>query len=131
MKKLLLILVLFLYLIPAIGVTVSVHYCKGELARISFGSEQQQEQTCGCKISSVRKKCCENVVLSMKIKDDQQKVKPTLFDFSHPAELLTKPEFFLRFVAIVTEKSSVIHPIEIPPGRSKQPLYLQHSSFLI
>lgn len=129
MKKIILIAVLFLYLIPSIGFTVSAHYCGGELSGISLGAEKQQP--CGCKIGSVRKSCCEDVVLSMKLKDDQQKVNPVSFKLLQPASLPTKTGFVYQFAFVSAEEPLVGYPNEIPPGRFKQPLYLQHESFLI
>ena len=129
MKKIILILVLFLYLIPSIGITVSAHYCSGKLSGISFGSQKQK--TCGCKVGSVRKSCCEDVVLSMKIKDDQQKVSPVSFKLVQVALLDTKCTFFYHVVAVSSVETMAVYTTEKPPGRFKQPLYLQNESFLI
>jgi len=129
MKKIFLITILFLYLIPSIGITVSAHFCRGELSGISFGAEKQKR--CGCKVGAVRKNCCEDVVLSMKIKDDQQKVAPVSFKLVQLAALPSKPDFAHPLVILSVEKPTVIYPVEIPPGRFKQPLYLQNESFLI
>jgi hypothetical protein len=129
MKKIFLITVLFLYLIPSIGITVSAHYCRGELSGISFGAEKQKQ--CGCKVGAVRKNCCQDVVLSMKIKDDQQKITPVSFKLVQPEALPSKPDFTYQLVIRSVEQPTVIYPVEIPPGRFKQPLYLQNESFLI
>lgn len=129
MKKIILIAVLFLYLIPSIGITVSAHYCSGELSGISFGAKKQK--SCGCKVGSVRKNCCEDVVLTMKIKDDQQKVSPLSVKFLQPLSLPFKTGFVYPFAIVSPEEPIVGYPNEISPGRLKQPLYLQNESFLI
>lgn len=128
-KRILILLVVFLYLIPSIGVTVSAHYCGGKLARISlFGTNDSKKCPCGSGIS--KKSCCENVVLSVKLSGQQQ--KNTLPSWEPSAVALPPAKAaFENVVSKVVERPVLAYLSESPPGRFKQPIYLQNESFLI
>ncbi len=70
-KRLLGILLLFLYLIPSIGVSGSVHYCGGEIAAIVI--IPTDEHPCACSPSEpMEDGCCKDKAFSIKIKDNHK-----------------------------------------------------------
>jgi len=56
MKKIAIIVLMFLYLIPAIGVSATVHYCVSKLSSITF--IDNGEPKCGCNEKAMKKNCC-------------------------------------------------------------------------
>lgn len=67
-KRLLGIFLMFLYLIPTIGITGSVHYCGGEIAAIVI--LPIDEHPCACGPSEpMEDGCCADKAFSIKIKD--------------------------------------------------------------
>lgn len=128
-KRILLLLVVFLYLIPSIGFTVSVHYCGGKLASVSF-LDTNESKKCPCGSGMSKKSCCENVVLSLKLSGQQQKNTPPSWDVAVIALLPVKTTFE-SLISTVVERPVPAYLSESPPGRFKQPIYLQNESFLI
>lgn len=130
MRKYLLFTVLFLYLVPAIGFTVSAHFCGGKLSDISLRGAERSPCPCGSGIH--KKSCCENVFFSVSLEDPQQS-SPRKVSQPCPALLPEiRREYFTFLITPVfrTVPSGILHP-ELPPGRYKTPLYLQNASFLI
>jgi hypothetical protein len=69
MNRLLVIFFIVLYSIPAIGVSVQLHYCGGKLASYSFGFNTTKK--CSCGKGAENKSCCQDKVLSFRLVDDQ------------------------------------------------------------
>lgn len=67
------ILLILLYLTPAIGVNGSVHYCGGEIASITVNGIEESEK-CGCDKESMSDNCCKEKGFSYKINDERCKV---------------------------------------------------------
>lgn len=67
MKKLLTILLAFMYLSISSGVVYNVHYCMGEVANVALGSKTGEKcATCGMD----NKGCCHDDIQVIKLKDD-------------------------------------------------------------
>ncbi len=125
-----------LYLLPAVGMTVSTHYCSGKLADVSlFGSKPKMNCSCGAitpKKVLVKRKCCEQVVYSLKL--DNQQLKQTTLDHKSSNAVLAEKQFdfgFIRNTIIVMPEVALSYSPNLPPGRYKEPIYIQNDSFLI
>lgn len=79
MKRLSLIFLTVLYLIPSIGVCIQAHYCGGKLASVSFTGSNVQGCQCGSK--KKMKNCCKDKTFSFKIKDTQHNSSQLTADF--------------------------------------------------
>lgn len=66
------ILLVFLYLIPTIGITISVHYCGNKITSFSL-THFSSEHNCPCGSKKMKKNCCSNEVTVIKIDDNQLK----------------------------------------------------------
>jgi hypothetical protein len=138
MKRILSLIIMVLYLLPALGMTVSTHYCGGKLADVSlFGSKPKMTCSCGAMTYTnkvlVKRKCCEQVVFSLKL-DNQQLKQSTLDNKSPNSEILTEKQFdfdFIRNTIIVMPKVALSYSPKLPPGRYKEPIYIQNDSFLL
>ncbi|MGV3613239.1 MAG: HYC_CC_PP family protein [Fluviicola sp.] len=138
MKRIFSLIIMVLYLLPALGMTVSTHYCGGKLADVSlFGSKPKMSCACGAMASKnkvhIKKKCCEQVTFSLKL--DNQQLKQSTLDHKSPnAEILAEKQFdfgFIRNTIIVMPKVALSYSPNLPPGRYKEPIYIQNDSFLI
>ncbi len=137
MKRILSLIIMVLYLLPALGMTVSTHYCGGKLADVSlFGSKPKMTCSCGAMTPKnkilVKRKCCEQVVFSLKL--DNQQLKQSTLDHKSPNAVLAEKQFdfgFIRNTIIVTPKVALSYSPDLPPGRYKEPIYIQNDSFLI
>lgn len=138
MKRILSLVIMVLYLLPALGMTVSTHYCGGKLANVSlFGSTSKMNCSCGAMTPKnkvhFKKKCCEQVTYSLKLGNQQLKQSALIFKSSDSGILEAKQlNFdFIRNTAIVTKKVILNYSPNLPPGRYKEPIYIQNDSFLV
>ena len=74
MKKLIAILLMFLYIIPAIGVTVKTHCCGGKVTSLSLNPFDTKHK-CPCGSKKMKKDCCKDETTTFKLDDEQQKTK--------------------------------------------------------
>ena len=138
MKRILSLVILILYLVPATGMTVSTHYCGGKLADVSlFGVKTKMKCSCGTvplrnKVF-LKRKCCEQHTFSLKLENQQLKEA-----VSHPKvhDVGTLEEIKFRFaytgrIFCTPSKTICNYCPELPPGRYKAPIYIQNDSFLI
>lgn len=138
MKRIISLIIMVLYLFPAVGLTVSTHYCGGKLADVSlFGSKTKMNCVCGAMASKnkvhVKRKCCEQVIYSLKL--ENQQLKQPALDFKSPESGILEEKHFdfdyIRNRVIVPSKVALSYAPNLPPGRYKEPIYIQNDSFLI
>jgi len=129
-KKASIIALIFLYLIPSIGISVTSHFCRGKLASTSIGFLEANNCACGSK--KMKKGCCENKTQLIKLEDDQQKSQFGSLNFIKPVKYVP---YFIRsispqFVSIAVKRSGsrYLHP---PGDKVKHDIYLLYQSFLI
>ena len=128
MKKLTIIVLTFIYLIPAIGVSMDVHWCCNRIKIVDINSSHEKKCPCGKKMPPG---CCKDYHFSAKITQIQQSLDQikipscdfiTVFSLDNYISLFTIPlqAFVFDF--------SMRHP---PPFKCKQPVYLDISVFRI
>ncbi|NDA98228.1 MAG: hypothetical protein EBY31_03365, partial [Flavobacteriia bacterium] len=66
------ILLAFIYLIPAIGISVNKHYCGGKLASVDIGIGHKDNCPCGNK--PMKKGCCKNETQFFKFKQPSNSI---------------------------------------------------------
>lgn len=130
MKKIGIVFLLFFYLIPVIGVTVSAHFCGGKLSSISFISTDKHDCPCGSK--AMKKNCCEDINTYIKLKNVQQKsLLVSINDFKQPVKnyFSNKSDIFnVRKISVLNFLYSTFHP---PNSCNSYPLFLLNSVFRI
>ncbi|GIV26411.1 MAG: hypothetical protein KatS3mg027_0225 [Bacteroidia bacterium] len=130
MKKIAVIFLMFLYLIPVIGVTVSAHYCGGKVTSVSFNPFDTTHK-CPCGSKKMKKDCCKDVTTTIKLDDDQQNtqcffcntIKVSDFQPEYPTNLI----FDVQIPPLSTEFDHRAPP----PEDLKHPLYIRHRVFRI
>lgn len=137
MKRIISLIIMVLYLLPALGITVSAHYCSGKLADVSLlGSKSKMTCACGANTPKskviLKKKCCEQFIYSLKL--EKQQLKESAIDHKlSDLVALEKPHHFdfIRNTVVVPSKVALSYSPNLPPGRYKEPIYIQNDSFLI
>ncbi|MFN5479941.1 MAG: HYC_CC_PP family protein [Chitinophagaceae bacterium] len=122
MKKILVLLLLFVHTLASAGVVLSAHYCMGDFAGISIGeTEQDGCGTCGMKDGG----CCHNTISILKIDNsDLQKTGSIQFSsFSFTPLTL--------FPAVWIKSSHYNPPVTGSQDTSPPPIYLMHRNFRI
>ena len=82
-KKLLHILFAVVYLFLTAGLTITAHYCGGEIDSVSLLRTLGDKDTCGCEDTSCCDPCCEDEVQTVKITDQhtyEAKFKQNLYE---------------------------------------------------
>lgn len=131
MKKFIVIIFLFIYIVPAIGCNINVHYCGGEIASISINPTTDPEG-CVCGSKKMEKDCCKDKQISFKLKDNHQKYSQITFGPFHSfdAVLATKiPEYLFDFYAVDFQINW--YHYHHPPDSVKQSLHILHQVFII
>ncbi len=127
-----------LYLVPAFGITVSVHYCGGKLADVSV-LVPNKNKPCACVVPTeknetiVSGKCCEQLVFSLKLENQQLKASTVSWKSLEVVPFKSEPFVFVpknEGVVSAGKQRSDYHP-KRPPGRFNEPIYIQNESFLI
>lgn len=138
MKRILSLIIMVLYLLPAFGMTVSTHYCGGKLAHVSlFGSKPKMNCACNTPNTQnrilVKNKCCEQFVYSLKLENQQLKQSTISFKSVDPAVLEETQFHFdsVQHTVFVTLEEALSYAPDLPPGRYKTPIYIQNDSFLL
>ncbi len=132
MKKTFYIFFVSVYILINLGITVSAHFCRGEMHSFSFMTAKEQTDPChgehsSCSHSSCSLSCCADVVKIIKLEDTyttQNKFQidspsaPVLYYFVNQDPTFNFTENF----------SFILSP---PPGILLKDIPILNSSFLI
>lgn len=133
MKRILLIILAFVYLGLSQGPTVYLHYCMGEL--VQMGMEHPGESSacdfCGMtQTDSDKEACCQQDVKSIKI-DNVQKIVKSEFQFEQAALLLPKT-LLERFLKSVPDQGiQTYFPDQETPPLQDIPVFIRNCSYRI
>ena len=128
-KKFLSISLLFLYLVASIGLTVSLHYCGGNLASLGLF----ETPTCCCDDLAEKKKddCCKNENKSFKITTDQNQVAFAEKKIQCPSPFLPVYNTYKYNKVALLPTILVAFTLPQPPERSNLlPVYKRNHSML-
>lgn len=116
MKKIISIALLFHYVIPVIGISLSVQYCSEEITSISFGFDNSEKCVCGSK--KMKQICCQDKNFSLKLKADQHKAPHvslnTLKSFDFQPALLSTFAFHYNSAYVTNQGSNAVSVIDFP-----------------
>ena len=129
MKKFFATILMLLYLIPAIGVNVSAHFCGEELASLSHAVARETKCFCGSR--ETKKPCCEDKQVKIKIDDNQQKAELLTQKFSNPFHIQFTIPAVLEIPYVFKSAEPFNYSYYNPPNRYKQPIYLLNRVFRI
>ncbi|MCG3165034.1 MAG: hypothetical protein POELPBGB_00794 [Bacteroidia bacterium] len=128
MKRISIIFIMFLYLIPSIGFSVTVHYCGGKIASVSFFNEKGK---CGCGNKKMKKDCCKDETTIYQLDNEQQKIQQCSFNFQQTKEFQPALNINEQTTYQSTFNPTTFYNCAHPPDEVKHPLYIQHRAFRI
>jgi hypothetical protein len=124
LKKTATILLCLLYILPAIGFSVDIHWCGKNIKLVAFDSPH--EKKCPCK-KDMPSGCCKDDHVSVKLSDSQKT----------PTQLTIPPNNFIKYYSpIVSPPVPTLesHAVDFdftkyhaPPFESKLPVYLANN----
>lgn len=129
MKKAAAILLMIFYLIPALGFSITTHFCAGELADVSLYADDATKCICGAE--KMGSGCCSSNTTFVKIKDSQSKDSFTEFNF-----VKSLAKLFFSFPSSIISINQVTNTdfssFSSPPDISiDDPIYILNSVFRI
>jgi hypothetical protein len=94
MKRILIILFSIFYLSLCIGIPITIHFCRGNIEKISIYSNKNLN--CCCSKSQINTSCCnnKNIFISAKIDEQYIKIKTASIIFDVTEFLLKDTKFF-------------------------------------
>lgn len=116
---------MFFYLIPAIGVNVSAHYCGGELASVTH--KFSEKKTCSCSPKKMKKGCCEDKQQTFKMDNSQQKTELLSQKFINTFQFQLTVPTTLQIPVVFESIARVNYTLFHPPNLFKRPIYLLNS----
>lgn len=81
MKKVLLLILAFMYLTTSSGASIYLHQCMGKFSSIDFGKPENENDKCG-KCGMEKNKagdCCQDHIIVLKAAQDQQQPQSLIF----------------------------------------------------
>lgn len=129
-KRILGLLLFFLYLIPSIGISGSLHYCGGEVAAIVIIPTDEHPCACGPD-EPMDGSCCQDKAFSLKIKDSHKNVNPQSFLSTSQSDftILESNYFLINRVVTISSDSEKYIIEEVEPPDDK--LFILFESYLI
>lgn len=128
MKKIITILLLFIYSVSALGIAVNYHYCQGDLSNVTvlnFGGNGG----CVCNPSDMPPDCCKDKMLYLKGDDHKSSpVSITVLPFSLAIDVPV-----IHYTLSLPKEFCIISHLTFDFVRQKstQPLFLLNSVFRI
>lgn len=128
MRNFVILFLLFLYMIPAIGISITAHYCGGRLASVSIGIS---EDKCTCGNKKMKRDCCKTKTAFVKL-CEVHKTNPQLH---LPQFNEIQNHFFypLNDFYIYQSESSTVYNYTFshPPNYTEESIYLVNRVFRI
>lgn len=131
-KKFLVTIFAFLYLVISSGFTVQVHYCMDKLSgwELSLISDKQQScERCGMHMVA-ENDCCKNEQKVVKFESDQKAQQQQNFIFQPIALVQSLPETNFAIGSLISIQFLPGNLLQKPPNLS-MPLFVRHQNFRI
>lgn len=133
MKRLIVIPIMFIYLLAASGVMISLHYCGAKIESWAMYADKAgcDGGECGDE-SQENDDCCKDEVITAKISNDQNTVSAFKLKLStEVADLILPQVYYYQNDEPVISVISTSYQPNAPPGRWQNiPLYKLHSGFI-
>ncbi len=128
MKRITIVLLTTLYLLPAIGFSINVHWCGGKASSVAIEVLNNGKCACG---KEMKKGCCKDIKTIVKLTDNQKNTTQLTSPQNNQVKLLSE-------VSIITQQTSLSQATVIsftnyhsPPSNCKNSVYLSNCVFRI
>jgi|DEB19_MinimDraft_2_1074335.scaffolds.fasta_scaffold00414_3 hypothetical protein len=128
MKAFVIILFSAFYLLTSIGGSFNLHYCGGNLKTISFSSVSEKT-CCGKKI--MKKGCCHNKTILIKVKDKHQSNKIDKITYTKVFFSLDNSKIDVIYISSYSKENKTPENYHSPPIVLKTPIYLKNRVLII
>lgn len=115
---------------PAIGITISVHHCGNKITSVAF-THFDNDHDCPCGSKKMKKNCCTDETVLVKLEDGQQKTQETIFSFEKGVDFKSLQSYIIIPQIVSQPIYSKLYSPSHPPNDIKVPPYIQHRVFRI
>ena len=128
MKKFIVVILAFLYLVSSIGATIHLHYCMDKLVTwsLSGGAEGDKCENCGMKEDD---NCCKDEKKVVKNTSDQKTSESFIINLE--VFIAVTPSFFNHEIYSYCSITSGNNTAHAPPIKGDQEIYLRNCVFRI
>lgn len=129
MKPTAIVFFLLIYLLPSIGITISKHYCGGELSSTNILCLGEHE--CGCGEKKMKADCCRDEATVIKIDDSQNYSQPAVLDITPFFPFTLYNGFNLILSLSDLESNLNTQSVWHPPDKQIQALFIKFGVLII
>jgi hypothetical protein len=126
-KRFTIALLATVYLIVAVGVTISGHFCGGYLESYSFNITPTEHNCCGG--MPMDDNCCKNKQITIKSSEDH--FATDFIKIEQSAFITALPVFQQEYLAIIPQDVVVTPVLHPPPLLSKCPVHIKNRALII
>jgi len=130
MKRLAVILLMFLYLVPVVGVTVSAHYCGSINTAVSYNPFDTSHK-CLCGSEKMKNDCCTDENTVIKLDNDQHQTQQFTINILKWVDVHALIEFDNTSSFQFQLTDSGLYNTHHPPDDARPALYIFHRVLLI
>ena len=130
MKRVALILLIFIYSLSSFGIGIRQFYCCGQLKSTNVTFVQKElKENCG-KGEAMNSGCCQTKFTTLKIKDSHIAADDVNSPVKHFTDLhLFTPLF--EVMALANQQMDIANPSHAPPSSQDIPIYILCCTYLI
>ena len=128
MKREAIILVALLYLLPAIGFSINIHWCGNKIKAVNIATLNSSTCSCGKKMPM---KCCKNIHQVIKLTDSQKATSQLIVSNKNLVKLFFGSSFQIQQIPNSQVNVFDFTNYHAPPFKSKLPVYLNCCVFRI
>lgn len=129
MKKSLSIVLTIVYLVLVSGITLQLHYCGGKFRSLNLVLDENSP-SCACGSKTMKKGCCKNQTVYIKVKGDQKSSNNSKISFDDGKKTAFQRPSFTLNLSLAQYVSTIIN-YHAPPPRYNNSLLIFNSSFRI
>ena len=131
MKRFVLIIISFFYLVISSGMIVNLHYCMNRFTSADFNPVNQKKKCDVCGMDKTKSHgCCHDEIKLVKLQDDQNKASYSSFDFATFQSIATIPSLFIAASFYNADKINDF-PDHSPPLPNGQDIQIKNCVFRI
>ena len=128
MKRVLILFLTFLYLLPATGFSLGMHLCGNKITSVIVENIGSEDCTCGMKM---KHGCCKNIHIVFQINDNQKAAAELTISKNGFAKQIIESTVPVQLVSHVPVDHFDFPDYHAPPPDGKRPVYLNNRVFRI
>lgn len=128
MKKIAILLLTSIYLLPAIGFSIGMHICGNRVTALNFENFGRNGCPCGVEMKG---DCCKNIHVAFQITDNQKAATELTISKYNFSKFISESSLPVQFISLLQPIIFEYSDYHAPPPTAKRPVYLNNRVFRI